>query len=408
MLRRIRGVRDGLPADTCVWQRVEEVAREVFERYGFSEVRLPIMEPTELFVRSIGKATDIVNKEMYTFVDKGGDSLSLRPEGTAGAVRAYLQAGLTRSGTQRWYYMGPMFRRERPQKGRLRQFQQIGVELIGPAGPIEDTELVAMARDLLQQLSVCDVSYEINSLGCPACRPSYRQALMDFLEAHKERLCETCQERSLSNPIRVLDCKVPSCIEELRDAPVMFDFLCDDCRDHFSGLEAGLKALDVPYLINPRLVRGLDYYTRSAFEITTDRLGAQGTVIAGGRYDGLIHELGGPPTPAVGFALGLERLAMLIHDCNPPHPRVAVVAIGNETQAYSMKIARQLRDRGLRVVHCGSGSARVLFKRANREGVEFVVIVGKEEMNSGMVSVKSMSEGTQLRMPMKDVIEHIA
>ncbi|MFQ5355261.1 MAG: histidine--tRNA ligase [Mariprofundaceae bacterium] len=407
MVRSIRGVHDAFPDETSAWQRVEQVARDTFGRYGFSEIRLPIMEPTELFVRSIGKATDIVNKEMYSFLDKGGDALSLRPEGTAGVVRAYLQASLTRSGTQRWYYMGPMFRRERPQKGRLRQFQQIGVELIGPAGPVEDAEILAMARDMLKQLSIEHVRYEVNSLGCNICRPGYRKALLDFLQAHKDKLCETCQERTVSNPIRVLDCKVPSCGQILAGAPVMTGYLCEACEQHFSGFKSGLEALEVPYVINPYMVRGLDYYTRSAFEITTDRLGSQGTVIAGGRYDGLIEELGGPAIPAVGFALGLERLSMLIDGITPGSAQLAVVAIGDEALTYSLKIARKFRESGIKVVHCGSGSAKTLFKRAHREGVYFVAVVGDEEMRSKMVSIKSMLNGKQQQLTIKGAIDHI-
>ncbi|HXH63946.1 MAG TPA: histidine--tRNA ligase, partial [Mariprofundaceae bacterium] len=275
-LQSIRGIHDGLPDDVRRWRRVERAARGLFARYGFGEVRLPVLESTELFVRSIGEATDIVSKEMYCFTDQGGDPICLRPEGTAGAVRAYLQAGLTRAGMQRWFYIGPMFRRERPQKGRLRQFQQIGVELFGAPGPLEDVEILAMAHDFLVEIGLSELSIEINSLGCPVCRPAYRERLVAYLEARADRLCGTCRERITKNPMRVLDCKVESCQAELADAPEMISHLCSECTTHFDGVKAGLDALKVPYRLNPRIVRGLDYYNRTAFEIVTDQLGAQG------------------------------------------------------------------------------------------------------------------------------------
>jgi len=403
-LRNIRGVHDGLPVDVSHWRMIEDAARRIFDRYGYSEVRLPVLEPTELFVRSIGVETDIVSKEMYRFEDRGGDDLCLRPEGTAGAVRAYLQAGLTRAGTQRWYYMGPMFRRERPQKGRLRQFQQIGVELFGPAGPVEDAEALAMARDLLQALGIGDLSFEINSLGCPVCRPGYRYTLVEFLRSKADRLCETCRQRIDSNPMRVMDCKVESCQAELTDAPEMLAHLCQGCDVHFAGLKQGLRAMDVAFYVNPRIVRGLDYYTRTAFEITTDRLGSQSTVIAGGRYDSLVRELGGPDTPAIGFALGLERLAMLLDDAGPRRPDAALVALGNDVSAYALGVAAQMRAADISLVHCGNGSAKNLFKRAHREEVAHVLVVGEDEMQAGEVTVKAMDDGSQQRLSVEKAI----
>jgi len=394
-LQTIRGIHDGLPADVAKWRHVERVARAVFSRYAFDEVRLPLLEPTELFTRSIGEATDIVSKEMYSFEDQGGDHICLRPEGTAGSVRAYLQAGLTRAGVQRWYYAGPMFRRERPQKGRLRQFQQIGVEMFGVAGPHEDAEMLAMARDFLHGLGLEDVRMELNSLGCPACRPAYKDRLVGFLHARAEKLCETCNGRISKNPMRVLDCKVTSCQAELIDAPEMVHHLCGDCDDHFTGVKDGLDALNVGYQLNPRIVRGLDYYNRTAFEIITDQLGAQGTVIAGGRYDGLIEELGGPATPATGFAMGVERLAMLLPDEKGVVPDVAVVALGDSVKGHTLRVASELRGRGLVVIHCGGGSAKRQFKMADREGARFVLVVGDDEMNQGVVTLKQMSTGEQ-------------
>ena len=387
-IQNIRGVNDGLPEDTRRWQQVEAVAQRVFESFAFNEVRLPVLEPTELFVRSIGEETDIVSKEMYHFTDQGGDDICLRPEGTAGAVRAYLQAGLTRAGVQRWYYKGPMFRRERPQKGRLRQFQQIGAELFGAAGPVEDAEMLAMAWQLLAELGLRDVRVEVNSLGCSECRPAYREKLVSFLNARSEKLCETCRIRIEKNPMRVLDCKVESCQAELAGAPEILSHLCGDCDAHFKGLTSLLDAMELPYTVNARIVRGLDYYNRTAFEIVTDQLGAQGTVIAGGRYDALVESLGGPATPAIGFALGLERIAMLLPDSAAISPDVAMVAMGEVVQGYALQVAMQMRRAGLHVVHCGSGSVKALFKRAEREAARYIVVIGEDEMKAGLVSLR--------------------
>ncbi len=397
-LQSIRGIHDGLPAEVRLWQKVESAARKVFSTYAFSEVRLPILEPTELFVRSIGEATDIVSKEMYAFTDQGNDNICLRPEGTAGSVRAYLQGGLTRSGTQRWFYIGPMFRRERPQKGRLRQFQQIGVEMFGANGPLEDAEVLAMAHNFLSELGISGLQLEVNSLGCSACRPGYREALLTYLNERSDKLCETCVERVDKNPMRVLDCKETSCQAELNDAPEMVNHLCEGCETHFSGLKVGLHALNVPYKINARIVRGLDYYNRTAFEIVTDQLGSQGTVLAGGRYDGLVTELGGPATSAIGFAAGLERLGMLLNETDAALVDVAVVALGEEVISYSMQQAAQLRGEGFSVVHCGGGSAKRQFKVVDREGARFVVIIGEEEMQQARVTLKDMATGDQQQL----------
>ncbi|MDX8392309.1 MAG: histidine--tRNA ligase [Mariprofundaceae bacterium] len=403
-LRSIRGIHDGLPADVRRWQYIEAAAQRVFARYGFSEVRLPILEPAGLFVRAIGNDTDIVSKEMYRFEDQGGDDICLRPEGTAGSVRAYLQAGLTRSGAQRWFYIGPMFRRERPQKGRLRQFQQIGAEWFGVAGPTEDVEALAMAHAFLNELGIADLSLEINSLGCPACRPAYRQKLVAYLEARRNHLCETCNTRIESNPMRVLDCKIESCQTQLTDAPEMIKHLCADCQDHFAALTSGLDALDIPYRINPRIVRGLDYYNRTAFEIITRKLGAQGTVLAGGRYDGLVEEQGGPSTPAIGFAAGLERLAMLLPEMPDAQPDIAVVALGDAVRAYALKITNQLRHGGCCVVHCGGGGAKRQFKVADREHARFVAVIGDDEMHAGMLRLKDMQNGEQTDVSVETAI----
>jgi len=407
-LQSIRGIHDGLPAQVTKWRYIEDVARDVFASFAFSEVRLPILEPTALFVRSVGEKTDIVSKEMYAFEDQGGDNICLRPEGTAGAVRAYLQAGLTRAGAQRWFYMGAMFRRERPQKGRLRQFQQIGAEFFGASAAIEDAEVLAMAQRFLDTLGIEQTRLEINSLGCTRCRPAYREALLTFLQSKKEALCETCHERMDSNPMRVLDCKVQTCQAALTDAPEMVNHLCEGCETHFSGLQSGLKALNVKCTINPRIVRGLDYYNRTAFEFITDQLGAQGTVLAGGRYDGLVESLGGPATPAIGFAAGMERLEMLLPDIEASKPDIAVVALGDAVMGYALQQAGKLREAGLSVIHCGGGSAKRQFKMADREGARFVVTIGEDEMKDNQLMLKNLSTGEQVKLALEDVIRTVS
>jgi len=407
-LQSIRGIHDGLPAEVRLWQRVEAAAHKTFATYACSEVRMPVLEPTELFKRSIGEATDIVSKEMYSFEDQGGDNICLRPEGTAGAVRAYLQGGLTRAGAQRWYYIGPMFRRERPQKGRLRQFQQIGMELFGVQGPLEDIEVLAMAHSFLSELEISGLRLEINSLGCQECRPGYRDRLVEYLDDKKEQLCATCNDRIAKNPMRVLDCKVTSCQEALTDAPEMVHHLCEGCESHFDGLKQGLDALGVPYQINARIVRGLDYYNRTAFEFVTDKLGAQGTVLAGGRYDGLVESLGGPATPAIGFAAGLERLAMLLGDSEEGGPDVAVVALGPEVVNYSLMQAAGLRAAGLSVVHCGGGAAKRQFKMADRESARFVAVIGGDEMQAGKIALKNMASGEQQLLALNEVVRVVS
>jgi len=407
-LQSIRGIHDGLPAEVSKWRYIEDVARLVFSGHAVSEVRLPILEQTALFVRSVGEETDIVSKEMYAFEDQGGDHICLRPEGTAGAVRAYLQAGLTRAGAQRWFYMGPMFRRERPQKGRLRQFQQIGVEWFGVSGPVADVEVLAMAQHFLNTLGIHQTRLEINTLGCSTCRPAYHKALVAYLNSHREQLCETCNERIEKNPMRVLDCKNESCQTQLVEAPEMVGHVCADCDAHFSGLKNGLDALNISYQVNPRIVRGLDYYNRTAFEFVTDQLGAQGTVLAGGRYDGLVESLGGAATAAIGFAAGMERLAMLLPDMQTKSVDVVVAALGDASVAYSLKVADDLRHQGFSVVHAGGGAAKRQFKFADRENARFVVVIGDEERASQTLTLKNLATGEQLHCSLEQAIEHLS
>jgi len=394
-LQSIRGIHDGLPSEVAKWRKIEDVARKVFASHAVSEVRLPILEPTSLFVRSVGEETDIVSKEMYAFEDQGGDNICLRPEGTAGAVRAYLQAGLTRAGAQRWFYMGPMFRRERPQKGRLRQFQQIGVEWFGVTGPVADAEMLAMAQRFLDELGIAKVRLEINTLGCSECRPAYRDTLIAYLKERSDSLCATCNDRIEKNPMRVLDCKNEACQAQLAEAPEMVAHVCNDCDSHFNGLKAGLDALGVRYEVNPRIVRGLDYYNRTAFEFVTDQLGAQGTVLAGGRYDGLVASLGGTATAAIGFAAGMERLSMLLPDVEAVALDVVVASLGEASLAYSLQVAANLRQQGFSVLHAGGGSAKRQFKIADREKARFVMVVGEDEVAKQGVMLKSLSTGQQ-------------
>ena len=404
-LQSIRGIHDGLPAEVAKWRNIEDVARKVFACHGVSEVRLPILEPTSLFVRSVGEETDIVSKEMYAFEDQGGDHICLRPEGTAGAVRAYLQAGLTRAGAQRWFYMGPMFRRERPQKGRLRQFQQIGVEWFGVTGPVADVELLSMAQCFLNALGIEETRLEINSLGCIECRPAYHQMLVAYLQTCREQLCATCNERIEKNPMRVLDCKNKACQEQLTDAPEMVGHCCQACDTHFTGLKTGLDALGVSYMVNPRTVRGLDYYNRTAFEFVTDQLGAQGTVLAGGRYDGLVESLGGTATNAIGFAAGMERLEMLLPDLKGHQLDVVVASLGDDSLAYSLKVADALRQQGLAVVHAGGGAAKRQFKIADREKSRFVVVIGEDEVAKDGLMLKDLATGKQDFYVLDDAIQ---
>ncbi len=399
-LQSIRGIHDGLPAEVAKWRKIEDVARTVFATHAVSEVRLPILEPTDLFVRSVGEETDIVSKEMYAFEDQGGDHICLRPEGTAGAVRAYLQAGLTRAGAQRWFYMGPMFRRERPQKGRLRQFQQIGVEWFGVNGSVADAEMLGMAQRFLDTLGIEKVRLEINSLGCAACRPAYRETLVAYLNARTESLCATCNDRIEKNPMRVLDCKNESCQAQLTDAPEMEAHVCGDCETHFAGLKSSLNALAVRYEVNPRIVRGLDYYNRTAFEFVTDQLGAQGTVLAGGRYDGLVESLGGPATTAVGFAAGMERLAMLMPDVPEPRLDVVVASLGDASLPYALNVADTLRQQGFAVIHAGGGAAKRQFKIADREKARFVAMIGENEVANQGLMLKNLETGQQAFYPL--------
>ena len=409
-INSIRGMHDVLPSEMHLWHKLEQTVRDVVAGYGFSEIRIPIVEKTELFARAIGDATDVVEKEMYTFEDRNGDLLSLRPEGTAGVVRAVLQNGLLYAAPVRLWYMGPMFRRERPQKGRTRQFHQVGAEVFGAAGPDIDAELMVMCQRIWRQLGLKDLRLEVNSLGTSDERTRYRENLHVFLSAHKTELDEDSLRRLDRNPLRILDSKNPAMQALLEDAPVLGDFLGEDSARQFSGFRRLLDELDVAYEVNPRLVRGLDYYSHAVFEWITDQLGAQGTVCAGGRYDGLVEIQGGKPWPGVGFAMGQERLIELMRSQAEPDtetPHVYLVMAGEDTISHGLKLAEQLRQdvAGIRVQsNLGSGSFKSQFKRADRSGALLALVLGEDEVRHNRVTIKHLRDDSgQEQVAMNDL-----
>ncbi|MCC2614957.1 histidine--tRNA ligase [Aestuariibacter halophilus] len=396
-IQAIRGMNDCLPEQSGTWQWVEQRIRQVVASYGYQEIRTPVVESTDLFKRSIGEVTDIVEKEMYTFDDRNGDSLTLRPENTASVVRAGNEHGLLYNQQQRLWYMGPMFRHERPQKGRYRQFHQFGVEAFGIDGPDIDAEVILLSARLWQQFGMAEqVTLEINSLGSNEARAAYRDALVAYLKANEAALDEDSKRRMTTNPLRVLDSKNPDVQAALADAPSLLDHLDDASRQHFDGLRERLDDLGIKYRVNPRLVRGLDYYNRTVFEWVTDSLGAQGTVCAGGRYDGLVEQLGGKATPAVGFALGMERLVLLLETLQltsevPGAVDVYVTAMGEKAEGYARRLSEQVRDAlpGIRLQnHCGGGNFKKQMKRADKSGAVLALIIGDNEADNQQVGVK--------------------
>lgn len=403
-IQAIRGMNDVSPADSPLWQYVEGLVADILARYGYQEIRFPIVESTELFKRSIGEVTDIVEKEMYTFEDRNGDSLTLRPEGTACCVRACEENGLLYNQTQRLWYMGPMFRHERPQKGRYRQFHQIGVETFGIQGPDIDAEVLLLSARVLRELGVAPyVQLQINSLGSAEARAKYKDALVAYLAAVADQLDEDSKRRLSTNPLRILDSKDANTQELLNNAPVLLDYLDEGSRTHFEGLKQLLDAAGVTYQVNPRLVRGLDYYGKTAFEWVTDKLGAQSTVCAGGRYDGLVEQLGGKPTPAVGFGIGLERLVLLVQAAGvvpeklDQQAEVFLVAVG-DVQSIAMQLAERIRDElpFIRLMlNCGGGNFKSQFKKADKSGAEIALILGEDEAKAGKLTIKSLREETQ-------------
>jgi len=403
----VRGFRDILPDETPKWQRVEEKIREIFFNFGIQEIRIPILEKTELFKRGIGEATDIVEKEMYTFLDRGNEYLTMRPEATASVIRAYIEHHLyEKDPVAKLFTIGPMFRRERPQKGRFRQFHQINVEFLGQEDPRIDAELMSMLMYFLDELGLKELKLEINSLGCDTCRPAFREKVIGFLKDREDKLCEDCRRRLGTNPLRIFDCKNESCQETIAGAPVILDFICGECREHFEKVMESLEILGVSPVINKRMVRGLDYYTRTAFEITTQALGAQNAVTGGGRYDGLVQMLGGPAISGIGFAIGFDRLISMLPDTegeDTGRPNIFIAALGDEAQGRAFSLCNTLRHAGIRAeMDFSDRSLKSQMKRANKLGCSHTLIIGEKEMEEGTAQLRDMKDGVQESVDIQD------
>lgn len=404
-----RGTQDVLPSQSGKWQYVEQKAMQTAQLFGFKEIRFPTFEHTELFQRSVGDTTDVVQKEMYTFQDKGGRSITLRPEGTAGTMRAILQNGLLNDVMPlKVSYVTSCFRYEKPQAGRLREFHQFGLEMVGSAAPSADAQTIAVAKKIFDSLGITGLELEINSIGCPECRAKYHEALKDYFKSHYDDLCETCRERLEKNPMRILDCKSPVCSKIAKDAPVVLDYICEDCSAHFEGLKKHLDAMGIDYKINPTIVRGLDYYTRTVFEFVATGIGAQGTVCGGGRYDGLVQLLGGQPTPSIGFAMGLERLLLVMEQCGcafPKEPECAIYigSMGESAALKASELCMALRNEG---VHAESDimnrSVKAQMKYANKIHAAYSCIIGDNEQKEGSVTVKCMENGETFKVELNE------
>jgi histidyl-tRNA synthetase len=406
----IKGFKDILPSEAGTWQKVQKEAREILQSFGFQEIMVPLLEMTELFSRSIGEETDIVSKEMYTFTDSKGKSMSLRPEATASLVRAYIQHRLYQNNPiQKLFTIGPMFRHERPQKGRFRQFHQIDAEIFGDPGPRSDAEIIVLGMDLIKRVGLTGLSLQINSLGCPECRSGFRNELREYLLGRRDALCSDCRRRAETNPLRVFDCKVEDCKAVVSSAPSILDFLDEDCRKHFRILQDELHTLGIPFTVNHMLVRGLDYYTRTTFEIQTDRLGAQNAVLGGGRYDGLCRQLGGPDHPAIGFALGMERLVTLLEEETRPEtsrPDLFMIGLGKRAGEKVLQWVYELRRQGLWVEMDYEGKGlKAQMKRADRLGARRVLIIGDDEIASGTAVLRDMINKTQVDVALQSLVE---
>ena len=396
--RAVKGTCDILPDDSYKWQEVEKFMLETSRLYGFKEIRVPVFEHTEVFNRSVGDTTDVVQKEMYTFDDKGGRSITLRPELTAGVVRSAVEKGLVNGALPlKVCYIGGCYRYEKPQAGRLREFHQFGVECFGAGEPAADAEVISLAKSVLNGLGVSKLSLQINSIGCPECRKKYHAALKEFFEAQKDNLCETCKDRLDRNPMRILDCKSPVCSEIAKNAPVMVDFLCDDCANHFEGVKAHLNAMGIEYSVNPHIVRGLDYYTRTVFEFVSNSIGAQGTVCGGGRYDGLVSQMGGPAVPALGFGMGIERLMLVLQSegVTLPEPKTCdlfISVVGSDAAVKASELCAKLRAEGFCAQSEISGRGlKAQMRFANKIGAKFLVVLGDDELNNNKAVLKDMS-----------------
>ena len=400
--KAIKGTKDVLPKDVHKNQYIEATALDIASKFGYKEIRTPVFEHTELFQRGVGDTTDVVQKEMYTFDDKRGRSITLRPEGTAGAVRSYLENGLCNEALpQKVCYLISCYRYEKPQAGRLREFHQFGVECFGSASPLADAEIIALAKSLFDTLGVKDLSLEINSIGCPTCRAEYHKALKEYFSSRKDELCNTCKSRLDRNPMRILDCKSPICHEIAEGAPVVIDYLCDECKEHFENVQKYLKAQNIEYTINPQIVRGLDYYTKTVFEFVSNSIGAQGTVCGGGRYDGLVEELGGQHTPSLGFAMGIERLMLLMEaqGCEFPEaekPDLFIVALGEKATLKAVEIAKDMREEGFSaLLDLNQRSVRAQMKYADKLGAKFNVVIGDNEVEAKTAKLKNMQTGEE-------------
>jgi len=412
-MQTIRGFRDILPEHIALWQKVEKEAVDLFEAFGFKEIRIPILEKTQLFARSIGEATDIVEKEMYTFADRKGDKLTLRPEATASIVRSYIQHKMYATDPVRKFFMtGPMFRRERPQKGRYRQFYQIDAEVFGVESGLIDSQLIYLLNELFKRLGLTGLSAHINSLGCPKCRPSFQKALLEFLELKKDKLCDNCLRRIDKNPLRILDCKGRDCQEAIKDAPATLDYLCNDCSEHFDLVKTTLEEQGVDFIVDKTLVRGLDYYTRTAWEILTTSLGAQSAVAGGGRYDGLVKELGGPDTPAIGFAIGFDRLVEVMEQIGEGLSNsdldLFIISLGNTAMKKGYLWSCELNQAGIKTdIDYRGKSLKALMKRANKFNARYVLIVGENEFDQNAAVLRNMNTKDQVSIDIDTLIPEL-
>lgn len=412
--RAIKGTNDILPEESNKWQFVESKMLETALQFGFKEIRVPVFEHTEVFLRSVGDTTDVVQKEMYTFDDKGGRSITLRPELTAGVIRSAIEKGLVNGALpQKLCYIGGCYRYEKPQAGRLREFHQFGVECVGAASPNADAEVISLAKSVLDNIGIKNISLEINSIGCPECRKEYHKALKEYFSANAESLCDTCKDRLDRNPMRILDCKSPICKKIAENAPVVIDFLCEDCRDHFEKVKAHLNAMGIDFKVNPKIVRGLDYYTRTVFEFVSGDIGAQSTVCGGGRYDGLIGQMGGPKTPSLGFAMGIERLMMVLSAQNAELPEAPtcdlfIATLGENALLKASNLCRLLRDEGYKVQTdiCGRG-LKAQMKYADKIGAKFTLVLGDNEVESGKAVLKNMSNSAEKEIALGELTEEL-
>ncbi len=399
--KTLKGLQDILPPEIALWQHVEHASRDIFRNYGYQEIRLPILEATDVFIRSIGETSDIVEKEMYTFQDKGGRSVTLRPEGTASFVRAYVEHHLYNNpAPQKFYYMGPMFRYERPQAFRYRQFYQIGAEAMGIDDPGLDAEIISMISKILSSIGLEGLNFEITSIGCRKCRPDYTAALKHFLGAKLDTFCSDCRRRYDANPLRILDCKVPACMASRKGCPPVLEYLCGECKDHFDGVRGSLELLNVPHSINASLVRGLDYYTKTAFEVSSKNLGSQSAVAAGGRYDSMVDEFGGPPTPGIGFAMGMERIIPLIKGSTGElsGPDLLFCPLGEAASEKALLLTEQLRAAGLWIeMNHEKTTIRSQMRKANRVKAKNIIVLGEDEINTGEITIKNMTEDNNMK-----------